>query len=126
MAAPRRSGAANGRSRRVLSGRARSVTATQSREHVVVVGAGAFGGWTALALLRMGLRVTMVDAWGAGHSRASSGGETRIIRAVYGGEPVYTQMAARALALWREAESRWDRRVLFRTGALWMFETDDG
>ena len=41
---------------------------------VVVVGAGAFGGWTALALLRRGRRVTLLDAWGPGNSRASSGG----------------------------------------------------
>lgn len=101
------------------------VTTRRSSEHVVVVGAGAFGGWSALALLRAGTRVTLVDAWGAGHSRASSGGETRVIRAVYGGEPVYTRMVARALVLWREAEERWQRQVLFQVGALWMCPGDD-
>ena len=90
------------------------------RERVVVVGAGAFGGWTALALLRAGMQVTLVDAWGAGHSRASSGGETRVIRGVYNGVAIYSQMAARAFVLWREAERQWKRQVLFRTGALWM------
>lgn len=94
-------------------------------EHVVVVGAGAFGGWTALTLLRAGMRVTMVDAWGAGNSRASSGGETRVIRAVYNGVPLYSEMVARAFALWREAEQQWKRQVLFRTGAIWMCTTDD-
>jgi glycine/D-amino acid oxidase-like deaminating enzyme len=94
-------------------------------DHVVVVGAGAFGGWTALSLLRAGFRVTLVDAWGAGHARASSGGETRVIRAVYGGEPVYTRMARRALDLWREAEQRWQRKVFHEVGALWMFAGDD-
>lgn len=43
------------------------------RIHVAVVGAGAFGGWTALYLLRQGARVTLIDAWGAGNSRSSSG-----------------------------------------------------
>jgi glycine/D-amino acid oxidase-like deaminating enzyme len=94
-------------------------------DHVVVVGAGAFGGWTALHLRRAGMRVTLVDAWGAGNSRASSGGETRVIRAVYNGVPVYSQMAARALTLWREAEHQWNRPVLVRTGSLWMCEADD-
>ena len=98
---------------------------SRSQEHVVVVGAGAFGGWTALAFVRAGMRVTLVDAWGAGNSRASSGGETRVIRAVYGGVPVYSEMAVRAFALWREAEQRWNRQVLFRTGALWMCAGDD-
>ena len=96
-----------------------------SQEHVVVVGAGAFGGWTALSLLRAGQRVTLVDAWGAGNSRASSGGETRVIRAVYNGEPLYSEMVVRAFTLWREAEQQWKRQVLFRTGALWMCAADD-
>lgn len=95
-------------------------------EHVVVVGAGAFGGWSALALRRAGLQVTLIDAWGAGHSRASSGGETRVIRAVYGGVAAYTAMAARAFALWREAERQWQRQVLYRTGSLWLCADDDG
>lgn len=100
--------------------------APRRKGHVVVVGAGAFGGWTALSLLRSGFRVTLVDAWGAGHARASSGGETRVIRAVYGGEPVYIRMAHRALELWRDAERRWERKVLHEVGALWMFAGDDG
>lgn len=95
------------------------------RAHIAVVGAGAFGGWTALALLRSGLRVTLIDAWGPGHARASSGGETRVIRAVYGGNRIYSRMAARALVLWRDAELEWGRRVLHHTGALWLCEKDD-
>ena len=61
---------------------------------VAVVGAGAFGGWTALELQRRGSRVTLVDAWGPGNARASSGGETRVIRATYGARAIYTKMAA--------------------------------
>ena len=38
--------------------------------HVAVIGAGAFGGWTALNLLRRGTKVTLVDAWGPGNSRS--------------------------------------------------------
>ena len=52
--------------------------------HIAVIGAGAFGGRTALHLRRLGHRVTLLDALGAGHSSASSGGETRIIRGMYG------------------------------------------
>ena len=93
--------------------------------HVVVVGAGAFGGWTALALLRRGARVTLLDAWGPGNSRASSGGETRVIRATYGPRAVYTRMAARALALWKEHERRWGRKLYHPIGVLWLVESDD-
>jgi len=93
--------------------------------HVVVVGAGAFGSWTALWLARRGARVTIVDAWGPGNMRSSSGGETRVIRGSYGDRAIYTRMAARALRLWREYEQESARRFFVRTGALWMFGTDD-
>ena len=93
--------------------------------HVAVVGAGAFGGWTALHLRRAGARVTLLDAWGAGNARASSGGETRIIRGIYGGNRRYVELTARAFVLWWEHEERWSRRLYHRTGALWMFGGDD-
>lgn len=88
------------------------------RSNVVVVGAGAFGGWTALHLLRQGSHVTLVDAWGPGNSRASSGGETRIIRAMYGPDKIYFEMAARALELWRDHEQRWKRKLFHPIGCL--------
>jgi len=93
--------------------------------HVAVVGAGAFGGWTALHLRRAGHRVTLVDAWGAGNSRASSGGETRIIRGMYGGDRVYVELTLRSFALWWEHEQRVGRRLYHRLGALWMYAADD-
>src|SRR5258705_2430960 len=71
---------------------------------VGVIGAGVVGSWTALYLLRRGARVTLIDAWGPGNSRASSGGETRVIRGTYGPNQPYTKMAARALKLWRGDE----------------------
>jgi glycine/D-amino acid oxidase-like deaminating enzyme len=92
----------------------------QWKSHVAVIGAGAFGGWTALYLLRRGAQVTLVDAWGPGNSRSSSGGETRIIRGTYGPGQPYTKMAARAQRLWTEHEIRWRRQLLHRTGVLWM------
>ncbi|MFQ5648930.1 MAG: FAD-dependent oxidoreductase [bacterium] len=96
-----------------------------NQPHVAVVGAGAFGGWTALYLLRLGARVTLLDAWGAGNSRSSSGGETRVIRAIYGPDEIYVKLVARAVQLWRENEKRWNRTLYRRTGALWMFQHDD-
>ncbi len=97
----------------------------QSKTHVAVIGAGAFGGWTALYLLRRGAQVTLLDAWGPGNSRASSGGETRVIRGTYGPNQPYTKMAARALQLWKEHEKRWNRQFLHRIGVLWMAATGD-
>ena len=90
--------------------------------HIAVIGAGAFGGWTALYLLRGGARVTLLDAWGPGNSRASSGGETRVLRGAYGPDQPYTNLAARAMHLWKEHEGRWKRKFFFPIGVLWMVE----
>lgn len=46
---------------------------------VCVVGAGAFGAWAALALAEAGREVLLLDSYGAANSRASSGGESRVI-----------------------------------------------
>jgi sarcosine oxidase len=94
------------------------------KPHTAVIGAGAFGGWTALYLLRSGARVTLLDAWGPGNSRSSSGGETRIMRGAYGPNQPYTELAARALELWKQHEIQWNRRFFFPIGVLWMVEGD--
>lgn len=94
---------------------------------VIVVGAGAFGGWTALHLQRAGAQVTLVDAWGPGNARASSGGETRLIRAIYGPTRKYVEMAARALVLWRDWNYGGGEQCFYRqTGVLWLTGADDG
>ena len=92
---------------------------------VAVVGAGAFGGWTALHLRRAGAEVTLVDAWGPGNARASSGGETRVIRTIYGPARQNVEMAARALTLWREWDRTGGQQFYTRTGVLWLTGTDD-
>lgn len=94
---------------------------SSSKRRILVVGAGAFGGWTALHLQRSGANVTLIDAWGPGNSRASSGGETRVIRAIYGGDRDYIRWVNRSFTLWREL----GQNIYHRTGALWMFEGDD-
>ncbi len=97
----------------------------KAKPHIAVVGAGSFGGWTALHLLERGARVTLVDAWGPGNSRSSSGGETRVMRGTYGPDQPYTDMAARALKLWAKYERKWKRQFLHRCGVLWMASDGD-
>src|ERR1700732_3448775 len=97
----------------------------RTNPHIAVIGAGAFGGWTALQLLGRGAPVTLRDAWGPGNSRASSGGETRVMRGTYGPDQPYTEMASRALKLWQKYERRWRRQLLHRSGVLWMASGKD-
>ncbi|GHN03186.1 N-methyl-L-tryptophan oxidase [Cytophagales bacterium WSM2-2] len=87
---------------------------------VVVVGAGAFGGWTSLYLLRSGYRVTLIDAWGPGNSRSSSGDETRVIRSTYGDNEFYFSLNVRALELWKENQQQWNKQLFFNTGVIWF------
>jgi glycine/D-amino acid oxidase-like deaminating enzyme len=88
---------------------------------VAVVGAGVFGAWTALRLQKSGLKVALLDAYGPANSRASSGGESRIIRLGYGPDEIYTRWSARSLGLWQELFAEVGRPELFQpTGVLWL------
>ncbi|HYA95946.1 MAG TPA: N-methyl-L-tryptophan oxidase [Terriglobales bacterium] len=95
------------------------------RYGVAVVGAGAFGAWTALHLRRRGRKVALLDAYGPGHSRSSSGGETRIIRMGYGPDELYTRFALRSMKLWRQFARRSKEHLFLRTGMLWLARRQD-
>jgi monomeric sarcosine oxidase len=91
---------------------------------VVVIGAGVFGAWTAYKLRQDGASVLLLDAYGPGNSRASSGGESRMIRMGYGPDEIYSRMAQRSLVLWKELFG--DRHNLFvKTGILWLAHDRD-
>ena len=92
---------------------------------VAVIGAGVFGSWTAYWLARARLKVLLLDAYGAGNSRASSGGESRIIRMGYGKDEIYTRWSMRSLDLWQEFAERVQRPLFHRTGVLWMAAPND-
>lgn len=92
--------------------------ATARNSEIVVIGAGAFGGWTALYLREMGFSVTLVDQYGPGNSRATSGGETRQIRAGYGDREIYTRWVVEAFKRWHAREAEWGRKLLFNTGQI--------
>lgn len=93
---------------------------------VAVFGAGVFGSWTALWLQRAGLKVALIDAYGAAHSRSSSGGESRIIRMGYGADEIYTRWSHRSLGLWKQLFAETGKPELFQpTGVLWMAREND-
>src|SRR6202166_2589878 len=93
---------------------------------VVVCGAGVFGAWTAFHLARRGQQVLLIDAYGPGNSRASSGGESRIIRMGYGADELYTRWAMRSLVQWKElfAETMGTTPLFHQTGVLWLGNKD--
>ena len=94
-------------------------------ERIVVVGAGVFGAWTAHHLHEQGHRVTLVDESGPAHSRASSGGESRLTRAAYGKDAIYTRMARDSLPQWKTLSAVSGLPILHRCGVLFFFETEE-
>ena len=97
---------------------------TRRAADVIVVGAGAFGGWTAYYLRQLGARVRLVDAYGPGNSRATSGDETRGVRSSYGDRGVrgelWTRWANQAIDRWAAFDDQWGREMkvhlFFKTG----------
>ncbi len=99
---------------------------TEKTYDVAVVGAGVFGAWTALELARRGKSVLLLEAYGPGHSRSSSGDESRIIRMGYGAEEIYTRWSQRSLVQWKELFAATGNEALFQnTGVLWMAAAGD-
>jgi len=69
----------------------------------------------------LGRRVTLLDAWGPAHSRASSGGESRMTRGAYGPDEIYARMAWESLAEWKDLSGRAGLPLFHRTGVLFFF-----
>ncbi|MGA6174268.1 FAD-dependent oxidoreductase [Streptomyces sp. NPDC012600] len=84
---------------------------------VLVVGGGLMGAAAAWRLSARGHRVTVLERFGPGHDRGSSYGTSRIFRLAYA-EPSYTELALRALPLWRRLEEESGQPVLTLTGAV--------
>jgi monomeric sarcosine oxidase len=92
-----------------------------ARRDVIVVGAGVFGAWTAWHLLKLGRKVLLIDAWGPAHARASSGGESRMTRTVYGRDEIYTRFAWDSLDEWRWLSGRSGPPIFHPVGVLFFF-----
>src|SRR5258708_26578148 len=98
---------------------------TQSSTYdVVVIGAGVFGAWTAWHLAKRKLKVLVLDGYGAAHPRASSGGETRIIRMSYAGDEIYTRWSQRSLAQRKELSAACCQALFHQTAVPWLEAAD--
>ncbi len=110
----------------------RRVPLVTGSPEIVVIGAGAWGGWTALHLRQTGATVTLVDAFGPGNSRSTSGDESRGVRSSYGdregntGE-LWMLWAREAMKRWRAFDDEWGRDLrlnLFHTTGDLMLRQD--
>jgi sarcosine oxidase len=95
-----------------------------------VIGAGVMGAWTAFWAQAGGAgpdanrggswTVTLLDAWGAGHLRATSSDEHRIIRSAHGDDRLYARWSRRALRHWQRFEVEWNVPLFHSSGVLWF------
>lgn len=100
--------------------------ATASVFDVAVVGAGVFGAWTAYHLQKAGRSVALIDAYGPGNVRGSSGGQSRVIRMGYGDQEIYTRWSMRSLEQWKALLRQSARAGQFQaSGVLWMAREQD-
>src|SRR6185503_12488415 len=91
---------------------------------VAVIGAGVFGAWSAYQLRLTGASVLLLDAYGPGNSRASSGGESRIIRLGYGPDEIYSRSSQRSFTLWQQLSEKTEP-LFQKTGVLWLAREHD-
>jgi glycine/D-amino acid oxidase-like deaminating enzyme len=94
-------------------------------DHIAVIGAGVFGAWTAHHLQQSGHQVTLVEAYGPAHSRSSSGGESRLTRAAYGKDAIYTRMARDSLPQWQALSAVSGLALFVPCGILFFFPTEE-
>jgi monomeric sarcosine oxidase len=97
----------------------------QKAYDVAVVGAGVFGAWTAWHLAKRGKKVALIDAYGPANARASSGGESRIIRMGYGADELYTQWSQNSLVQWKKFFAASQLPLFHETGVLWLGGSQD-
>jgi sarcosine oxidase len=93
---------------------------------LVVVGAGVMGAWIALRAGREGWQTTLIDAFGAGHARATSGDETRIIRASHSDDPFYSRWSREALTAWNTLAESIGEALFVPAGVLWLAHEEGG
>jgi sarcosine oxidase len=86
----------------------------------IVAGLGAHGSAAAYCLAKRGQSVLGFDRFARGHTLASYGGLSRIIRLSYYEHPSYVPLLKRAWELWRELERDSGETLLTQTGGLYM------
>lgn len=85
---------------------------------VIVLGLGAMGTATCLALAKKGARVLGTEQFQIGHNLGSSHGETRIIRRAYFEHADYIPLLNRSYSLWKEIESKASETLFTQNGLI--------
>jgi glycine/D-amino acid oxidase-like deaminating enzyme len=86
----------------------------------IVVGAGINGVTAAIELKKRGHDVVLVDPGPLPHPLAASTDISKAIRAAYGPDESYSELAERAIALWRKWNKEWGTELYHQSGVLFI------
>jgi glycine/D-amino acid oxidase-like deaminating enzyme len=99
---------------------------------ILVVGAGVLGAWTAYWAKRnivngaiQNRRVTLLDAWGTGNPRATSGDETRLLFSSHAADELYRDWSRRSRELWLQSQEEWGFELFEQSGVLFFAHRGD-
>lgn len=92
---------------------------------VAVFGAGSFGLWTGVHLLRHGAEVVLSDGFGVGNENAMSAGQYRLIRTLYGQRHLYIRLVAESLKDWVDLQTAEGQHLFEQVGVWWLFPDKD-
>ena len=87
-------------------------------KRAIVVGGGVFGISAAMALLRRGSLVELVDPGPLPRPEAASTDISKIVRMDYGADDLTTELMERALPIWRSWNEKWGEALYHEDGFL--------
>jgi glycine/D-amino acid oxidase-like deaminating enzyme len=87
---------------------------------VIVVGAGINGVTAAIELKKRGHKVVLVDPGPLPHPLAASTDISKAVRAAYGADEQYTELAERSIKLWREWNKEFGVELYHEIGVMWV------
>lgn len=90
---------------------------------VVIVGAGIHGVTAAIALRQRGHDVDLIDPGPLPHPLAASTDISKAVRAAYGADEIYTEMAERSVSIWRKWNVEFKTTLFHEVGFLFMRRT---
>jgi glycine/D-amino acid oxidase-like deaminating enzyme len=87
---------------------------------VIVVGAGINGVTAAIGLKKRGHAVILIDPGPLPHSLAASTDISKAVRAAYGADEDYTELAERSINLWRKWNEEFGVELYHETGVMFV------
>lgn len=93
---------------------------SETRQSVLIVGAGIFGTSAALELVKRGHPVTLMDPGPIPHVLASSTDISKVLRMDYGADELYMELMAAAFEIWDGWNQEWGMPLFHQTGMLFL------